>query len=646
MKIKIHKFKTLQDREVAIPTEILGGNGTGKTTILEAISFVLTGKDLNGSEFRQVYDNRVDLHDAIADVSYFDNYGNEFRRTVEPTFATSRAGEEYIKILRGTRCTKNSIDVTDFSGEFTEFYKFGTDYFFNQNESDQRSIFIDLMKSLLPDYDVQNAQLKLKSLKKTQRETVQEIDLLRKELKGIQDVEVIEIPEDLQELEEIYQDLVYASSDNQALIAQVNASNNTKSNLYRTEKNRLESLLDDSVRKVKGLTFEIERLGKELEGVKETQLTGFEPTPTTELEQRLEAKNREIETLSYFGDLKDYARIYAMKNPVVVENMQRISRLKDATPDNLPDGEQITDICFNCGQSSQSILDKGIENIVSSLKAENKQVLEREMREANANYLTIKDERDRILAQINRIEAENKRNLDNFETTKRGFDIKKTNEIVRLSDLIKQNNASIKKLEEDIKILASKLDSLEEPELDKLPTEMTILQEIKDAHLDFVSLRDKKIGQIAVNKNNTKNKAKKEQEVKDKRALLIDIDTQISSLQAEITEYFSSLTEVVKNEFKGAIEIGVQLQEYIITRDEYKDIFRITADGKVFPFECNGALQNNTKLQVLGTLQRLKGYRGITIMDNAEANTTQPILSGGLNLVLAKATNEKELIIK
>ena len=173
MKIVIHKFKTLQDFEVAVPAEILGGNGTGKTTILEAISFVLTGKAPNGSEFKTIYDNRVDLHDAIADVSYFDNYGNEFRRIVEPTFATSRNGEEHIKILRGTRCLKDGIDVTDFSAEFADFYKFGTDYFFNQKEGDQRNIFVELMKSLLPDFDVKKAQLQLKSLKKTRIKTEQ-----------------------------------------------------------------------------------------------------------------------------------------------------------------------------------------------------------------------------------------------------------------------------------------------------------------------------------------------------------------------------------------------------------------------------------------------------------------------------------------
>ena len=171
MKVLIRKFKRLENLTVNVPAEITGGNGIGKTSILEAISFVLTGKDQNGKEFAQVYDNRVDLHDAIADVSYFDDYGNEFRRVVEPTFTTSRSGEETLKIMRSTRCTKNGIDTNDFSGEFQDFYNFGTDFFFNQKETEQRAIFIDLMKSLLPDYDVAESQLRMKSLKKTQRDT-------------------------------------------------------------------------------------------------------------------------------------------------------------------------------------------------------------------------------------------------------------------------------------------------------------------------------------------------------------------------------------------------------------------------------------------------------------------------------------------
>ena len=190
MKLIIHKFKRLENLTVNVPAEIMGGNGIGKTSILEAISFVLTGKDQNGKDFLQVYDNRVDLHDAIADVSYFDDYGNEFRRVVEPTFTTSRSGEETLKIMRSTRCTKNGIDTNDFSNEFKDFYNFGTDFFFNQKETDQRAIFIDLMKSLLPDYDVAESQLRMKSLKKTQRDTQRDITIERKALKAIQNVEI------------------------------------------------------------------------------------------------------------------------------------------------------------------------------------------------------------------------------------------------------------------------------------------------------------------------------------------------------------------------------------------------------------------------------------------------------------------------
>jgi len=166
MKIYIKKFKTIENLEVKIPSQINGGNGLGKSTILEAISFILTGKDLNGSEFRQIYDNRQDLHDAIAHVSYFDNYGNECQRIVQPIFQTNRSGIEEIKIKRSTECRKNGIACNDFSDDFVDFYKFGTDYFFNQKEDVQRSIFIDILKNKLPDYDVNSASLELKELKR------------------------------------------------------------------------------------------------------------------------------------------------------------------------------------------------------------------------------------------------------------------------------------------------------------------------------------------------------------------------------------------------------------------------------------------------------------------------------------------------
>ena len=647
MKIIIRKFKRLENLELKVPAEITGGNGVGKTSILEAISFVLTGKDQNGKEFAQVYDNRVDLHDAIADVSYFDDYGNEFRRVVEPTFTTSRSGEETLKIMRSTRCTKNGIDTNDFSGEFNDFYKFGTDYFFNQKETDQRAMFIDLMKSLLPSYDVAEAQLKLKSLQKTQRDTQSDITIERKALKAIQNVEVKEMPSDIEALENEYQNLIKSSSDNQRLISEINSQNNKLLSDYRNKKSYLEFKIQSKKLNLENSKYEIEHRTATLKQVESTSFNGYEEADTSVLNELLDDANSKLAKSEYYTDLNEFAKVYASKNPIVSENMERMKRLRYVTPENLPEGEKLTDVCSSCGVASQGVLDNGIKNIIDGLKAENKQILESEMRAVNGVYLTLKDERDRLQSQLNRIEEQNKRNAENTEKLKRAFDIKKTNQIDELKkEIALQEKNIITIFEAEILSLEKQLADLQEPKMKELPTELSISDELQEAHVQYQNLRDEFVGAKAVNKNNENIKAKKEIEIQKFRDLLMQVDTEIITLQEEITDYFSNLTNVVEKEFSGKIKIGVELQEYIISKDEYKDAFKITADGKVFPHECNGALINNTKLQVLATLQRLKGYNGITIMDNAEANTTQPIEPCDLNLVIARATSDKELIIK
>ena len=646
MKIQIHKFKTLENLTVQVPAEISGGNGTGKTSILEAISFVLTGKDQDGKAFEQVYDNRVDLHDAIADVSYFDDYGNEFRRTVEPVFTTSRSGEETIKILRSTRCRKNDIDTNDFSDEFEDFYNFGTDFFFNQKEDDQRSMFIDLMKSLLPDYDVKTAQLELKSLKKTQRETQSEIKLLRSEIKGITDKEIPLIPTDLETLENEYQKLIDASSDNQKMVSQINRNNNELLKNYQESKSILRNAISSSEYSLESNKRNLSDLQQQLERVESTSYVGTELTDTADINGKIEVLNEKLSQQIYYDDLNDYAKAHGRSNPIVAENMERMKKLRYATPDNLPEGEELTDVCSACGVSSEATLKRGVENIIDGLKAENKQILTREMNEINNNYLQIKDERDRLQSNLNFIEAENKKRSENEVKLKRSFEINKTNQIDALKKEIAETEKQIKETEKEIADLQAKLDALQEPTLEQLPTELTISDELKEAHSQYQKLRDDVVGAKAVNSNNEEIKQEKTKEVETKRSLLLEVDEKIITLQSEITDYFSNLTNVVEAQFKGKIKIGVELQEYVITRGEYKDVFKITADDKVFPHDCNGAMINNVKLQVLAGLQRLKGYKGITIMDNAEANTTQPIDKNGLNLVVAKATESKELIIK
>ena len=514
MKILIRKFKRLEDLELKVPAEITGGNGMGKTSILEAISFVLTGKDQNGKEFAQVYDNRVDLHDAIADVSYFDDYGNEFRRVVEPTFTTSRSGEETLKIMRSTRCTKNGIDVNDFSGEFNDFYKFGTDFFFNQKETEQRAMFIDLMKSLLPSYDVAEAQLKMKSLKKTQRDTQSDITIERKALKAIQDVEVKEIPADLEALENEYQNLIKSSSDNRNLISEINRQNNAMLSEYRKTQSDLESKLQSTNFNLRNSQNEIDRLKATLNHTIETNFEGYEQTDTSSLNDMLKSANSKLNELTYYTDLNELAKVYAKNNPIGSENMERMKRLRYATPENLPEGEELTDVCSSCGVASQTVLDNGIKNIIDGLKAENRQILEAEMRAVNGVYLTLKDERDRLQSQLNRIEEENKKIVENAEKLKRAFDIKKTNQIDELKKEIAIQEKNIVTFEAEISDLEKQLSELKEPTLKGLPTELTISDELQEAHNEYQKLRDEIIGAKAVNANNQEKKVLAELEIK------------------------------------------------------------------------------------------------------------------------------------
>ena len=93
-----------------------------------------------------------------------------------------------------------------------------------------------------------------------------------------------------------------------------------------------------------------------------------------------------------------------------------------------------------------------LKNIIDGLKAENKQILESEMRAINGVYLTIKDERDRLQSQLNRIEEKGKL-LKNAEKLKRSFDIKKTNQIDELKKEIAIQEKNIVTFEAEISSL-------------------------------------------------------------------------------------------------------------------------------------------------------------------------------------------------
>jgi len=651
MKLKIHKFLSIEDLTLEIPAQIAGGNGTGKTTILEAISFCLTGKDQSGNEFKQVYDNRVDLHDAIADVSYFDSYGNEYRRIVSPVFQTTRAGVEEIKIKRNTVCKKNDIAVNDYASDFADFYKFGTDFFFRQKEDIQRSIFIDTLKSKMPDYDIQANSLKKKELDKAQKNAVAEIKRIRDLQKNTKDVEVPEIEAELKALNDEY--LKLASVDNSGAVSEINKRNNA---LLQEHYKTATSLNYDKVAVQQDLDKDKRYLIESKESLLKLESKKFTPSDkksTDSVKKQLDEQKAVLEGLKHYPAIEDYAKVKFTDNPVLVGNQKKIREilaLEFVAPETVSDacplsGEACETARLHSESSYRLAFKTKNESQIDALKQENRSILTREMNAANDEYYSAKRKVDNLESELAvmesdnlKIDAENKRAESEFnkliETEKQ-----------RLTNQISELEKSIKGLELKLSDIEKKIGSLAEPTLEKLPEEMEISEELKAAHKQYEEDEKAVTGAKAINENNAKNKATWEAEVKAEQAALFEIDNELNRIKAEISEYFSNLSNLVKTEFAGEIEIGVELLEYVITKDEYKDCFKITANGKVFPYECNGALQNNVKLQILSVFQRLNDYKGITIIDNCEANTTQEINLCGLNCVYAIANMNAELKI-
>lgn len=660
MKLQINKYKTIENKTIEVPAEIKGGNGIGKTTILEAFSFCLTGKDLQGNEFKQVYDNRVDLHQAIADVTFFDSYGNSFQRVVKPTFSVGRDGIERLKTKCSTQCFKNTIECNDFSDEFSDFLKLGTDYFFNQKakssgelEQLQRSMFIDLLKHKMPDYDVKTASAKKKELEKAQRNCKASVESKLEQLKGFKDVEIPTIDPKISRLNDEF--LKLSEIDNSKQVSEVNKANNEASKKYLDAKKQLNEELQKIELSISATDNSISELQKKLSAVEASQFAPKEVVNIDTMNVELGKKEIEFKKLEYFETIELYAAKHFASNPVLVENSKKIKSLMETTfvfiddnnSSNCPlSGAFCETSKLNAEKSQMIKFDAEINSKIESLKSENRAILIKEMNECNAKYLAAKSELEKAEKEYSDLHEANLKTVKDNEFLKNAFESKKNTEIEIYNREIKELEARKVSLTNNLEVHTLHLSSLKEPEIQKLPEVLEISEEIKEAHATFELAKVDINKSIGVNENNVKLREQYEKEIKALQADLFTIGEQIAKLTAEISEYFSNLNGVVKSEFSGAIEIDVQLLELVITTGEYKDCFKITANGKVFPYECNGALQNNLKLQVLSTFQRLKNYSGITLMDNCEANTTDPINTCGMNCVLAFATINKELTIK
>ena len=652
MKLIINKFKKLENITVPIPSNISGGNGTGKSTILEALSFVLTGKDLAGLEFKQIYDNRVDLHQAIADVIFIDDNGNEYQRIVKPVFTISRDGQESIKILRATECRKNGMRINDFSGEFANFHKFGYMCFFNMKEDDQRKVFIEVLKDKLPEFNIEVAVLKLKELKHLQKKEQDSIKNLREFKSLLMNVPVPDIPKELEDKNNEF--LNYERKVNSEKIKEINESNTKKLNEYVKAKEEIInkiSLLSNQVSEKKS---ELNRNKQMLDEITASTFTPKQIKDTKELEDKLIEFEEQLKKCKYYETIDQLESEHTINNPEyfkIIKEIENVEKLQYnpedyKVTDKCPINNKYCKIAEEESQKANKIhFEKNKKDRLDALINSKNNILQKLLLENNSRYNHLKNEIYSVNEEIVKTSLDNKKIEEENEFKKQAFEFEKNIKIENISEAIIKLEKEIIQINKAINEQQWLLFNLKPPVLEQLPETTPIPDELIKAHEEYEKIKTEREKAIGINENNSRLIAEKENEINNKCESLQKIALSIVEITNKISNYYKNLSDVIRREFRGKYDIDVKLSEFVLTKDEYKDCFKIIADGKIFPYECNGAMQNNVKTQILYNLQRLAGYTGPTIIDNVEANTTEPILTYNLKALIARATNDDELKI-
>lgn len=116
LKMRIQNFKGCKDREIAFGdrTRIKGANATGKTTVFDAFTWLLFGKDSLGSA-------KFDIRPLDADGNMINNLEISVEATIQIDYPDDAAEYTLKKTQKQVWRKKRGTDTTEFQGNVNEF---------------------------------------------------------------------------------------------------------------------------------------------------------------------------------------------------------------------------------------------------------------------------------------------------------------------------------------------------------------------------------------------------------------------------------------------------------------------------------------------------------------------------------------------
>lgn len=548
MEIKIKRFMELQDIDLATPCTVSGRNGSGKTTILRAVLWVLSGKDINGTTFSEnVYPNFIkNISDCNADVSVY-LQGREFRKETNGK-ETRKLGEQDATIVKSI-ATKYYVDgqIVNSSSYAEEIQKYtkGFDFQLFANPNYLEAMTKDEKKDIFQrifNFEEFTTDVSTTTLKNSIANTNEKIKELKNQVKGFAEVvkpEPIEFSNFDTSIEEIESQI----------------------------KTNTPKLTESEVAENNEIYTQLDLLQKESFG----EFKAIELKP---LENVKDLKNKLNDVYSRQFNANEFnIKIYSLQKKIIL-----ITALKNALnhnwcstcslctvedcPSRSVDGRSIESIQFELDMMEDKdvvILQNKVESLIvqkENAETEFEQAKEAEKTKIEAEIAKIEAENAKIEAENASIEAENAKKLEDHNSRKFSFEASK---------------------EEKIKELKNRINFAKQVNNNDLYKELTVLRSKKNAQQDLIDEFNKKMGAFE--------NAKMQIEIKtseiEKLAVIRAKDEREFILQKEAERsYYEELQKQINEKLPENINIFLYTKNK--SNDDYTPVFDLTFDDSKY----------------------------------------------------------------
>lgn len=632
-KIIINNFKNIKHLELDINRqnwELRAPNGWGKSSIADAISWVLTGKLYDGSADHQSIKPKHDSR-QIVDVELTFEDGTKVRKTYREVWTRTRGTDEEKLTGHETTCYINDLEVPvssfqaellnalgikytgTWQGNLLQLLIHPTYFGLKMEWQERRKLVTDLVGEVT-DEDVfaekphlialkphlQKAKGKLEDVKKLLLRHHRELSTQEATLQAQIDV----LSTELTVSEQAYQKAIAELEKLDVLIDDLKTKKYQSEEGALAEKNRL-----------------LAELSEKISASKETDLFNYNNKIT---KQQQELENIRQERARVENEIRDLqAKIQALesqKAKLVVEResvMRTLRDLEDRRNRLLQEWKQVKAeqppihdslLCPQCGY------DLNAEHIEAEIKKFNELKAQR-LKDINKQGLAVKAEIEKLETKPDELEAEiDKIHLD----------------IDELSQGISDYNAKIIELNRKELELSKSIPPFEpsaktkqlQQEYDELKAKPLFVQNDYDSQINQLKESRKPYEEIITKYRAEQINLQKAQELERQREAVLQELAEIEHLQILLTDFIKTKLEILDSRIEAVFgDIKIRLIEANIKEGSWNEVCDVM-DGEVPYHQTNSSQQIKLGIRVVEAIKRALGIDGLFyIIDNAEQIT-------------------------